>query len=229
MLWQLVSHFGYSISPTRHGKKRKHTQCTPISLMHEQKTFQSGQNGCVRVDALHLSHSRHPGGEWLCAHHQDHTLCCIVPSDCWFTIHSCSVSLLFETITLEVAPSVTTPRDGSNWVGARIRVGMWWVTLQKSLIAFLLLAHNMQFSLYSLYISFQDARSMRLLTNHCEFHLSPVIRLINISGTASLQPTIISQVENLQWQGYLCLSNLYSFRDWIQVTWVCRNCCRHQA
>ena len=38
-----------------------------------------------------------------------------------------------------------------HWVRACIGIAMWWVTLRKSLLAFLLPAHKMQFSLYLFY------------------------------------------------------------------------------
>jgi len=39
---------------------------------HQHKTFPSGRNGSVRVDALHQSVQRHPGGGLLCAWGQYH-------------------------------------------------------------------------------------------------------------------------------------------------------------
>jgi hypothetical protein len=41
--------------------------------------------------------------------------------------------------------------DWLHWVRACIRIATRWVTLPKSLLAFLLPSRNMQFSLYSLY------------------------------------------------------------------------------
>jgi hypothetical protein len=75
---------------------------------------------------------------------------------------------------------------GTFWIG----IAMRWVTLRKPLHAFLLPARKMQFSLYSLYTSFQVARSMWLLTIHRSFHLSPVLPLVAIAGITYVQPTM---------------------------------------
>jgi len=64
-------------------------------ILHQQKTFPSGQNGSVRVDALRQSRQRHPGGGLLRARRQYHASCCISPSDRSFTVSSRSVGLLF--------------------------------------------------------------------------------------------------------------------------------------
>ena len=64
-------------------------------LLHQQKIFPSGRNGSVRVDALRQSRQRHPGGGLLRARPQYHTSRCISPSNCCFTVSSCSVGLLF--------------------------------------------------------------------------------------------------------------------------------------
>jgi len=69
-----------------------------------------------------------------------------------------------------------------HWVHACIWIAMRWVTLRKSLLTFLLPVRKMQFSLYSLYTSFQVARSMWLLTIHHSFRPSPVLLLVAISG-----------------------------------------------
>jgi hypothetical protein len=49
--------------------------------MHQQKTFPSGRNACVRVDALRQSRQRYPGGGLLRARRQYHVSRCISPSD----------------------------------------------------------------------------------------------------------------------------------------------------
>ena len=77
-----------------------------------------------------------------------------------------------------------------HWVRACIGIAMLWVTLRKSLLTFLLPACKMQFSLYSLYTSFQVARSMWLFTIHCSFCPSPVLLLVANSGMTYAQPTI---------------------------------------
>ena len=62
---------------------------------HQQKTFPSGRNGSVRVDALRQSRQRHPGGGLLRARHQCNASRCISPSDRRFAVSSRSVGLLF--------------------------------------------------------------------------------------------------------------------------------------
>jgi hypothetical protein len=44
--------------------ERRHMTRSRVSarVCHQQKTFPSGRNGCVRVDALRQSRQRHPGG-----------------------------------------------------------------------------------------------------------------------------------------------------------------------
>ena len=49
--------------------------------MHQQKTFPSGRNTSVRVDALRQSRYRHPGGGLLSAQRQYHASHSISPSD----------------------------------------------------------------------------------------------------------------------------------------------------
>jgi len=81
----------------------------------------------------------------------------------------------------------------SEWVHcvrAWIGIAMLWVTLQKSLLMFLLPASKMQFSLYTLYSSFQVTRSMWLLTIHRSFLPSSVLLLVAISGITCAQPTM---------------------------------------
>ena len=64
------------------------------------------------------------------------------------------------------------------------------MTLQKSLLGFLLPARKMQFSVYSLYTSFQVARSMWLLTIHRLLLPSPVLLPVAISGITCAQRTL---------------------------------------
>jgi len=75
-----------------------------------------------------------------------------------------------------------------HWVHACIWIAIRWVTLRKSLLAFLLPVRKMQFSLYELYTSFQVARCMWLLTIHRSFRPSPVFVLEAISGITCAQP-----------------------------------------
>jgi len=69
------------------------------------------------------------------------------------------------------------------------------VTLRNSLLAFLLPARKMQFSLYELYTSFPVARSMWLLTIHHSFRPSLVVLLVAISRMTCAQPTIFPTVK----------------------------------
>jgi len=69
-----------------------------------------------------------------------------------------------------------------HWVHPCIGIAIWWVTLRKSLLGFLLPACKMQFSFDKLYTSFQVARDMWLLTILYSFHPSPVLQLVAISG-----------------------------------------------
>jgi len=62
---------------------------------HQQKTFLSGRNDCVRVDALCQSYQRHPGGGILCGRRQYDASRCITPADRSFTVSSRSVGLVF--------------------------------------------------------------------------------------------------------------------------------------
>jgi len=60
----------------------------PWSIAHQQKTFPSGRNGSVRVDALRQSHQRHPSGWLLRARRQYHASRCTSPSDRSFAVSS---------------------------------------------------------------------------------------------------------------------------------------------
>ena len=62
-------------------------------MLHQQKTFPSGRNGSVRVDALRQSRQRHPGGGLLRAQRRYHVPRCISPSDRRFAVSSRSVGL----------------------------------------------------------------------------------------------------------------------------------------
>ena len=77
-----------------------------------------------------------------------------------------------------------------HWVNACIGIPMQWVMLRQSLLAFLLTAHKMQFSIYKLYSSFQVGRSMWLLPIHHSFLPSPDLLLVAISGTLWAQLTV---------------------------------------
>jgi len=68
-------------------------------MLHQQKTFPSGRNGSVRVDALRQSRQRHPSGGLLRAWRQYPASRCISPSNRRFAVSSCSVGL-YEMHTL---------------------------------------------------------------------------------------------------------------------------------
>jgi len=59
-------------------------ECPSLSA----KTFPSGQNGSVRVDALHQSRQTHPGCGLVRARHQYHVSRCRSPSDRSFAVSS---------------------------------------------------------------------------------------------------------------------------------------------
>jgi len=63
-------------------------------VRHLQKTFPSGRNDSVKVDALCQSRQRHPGGGLLHARRECHASRCILPSERCFTVSSRSVGLL---------------------------------------------------------------------------------------------------------------------------------------
>jgi len=87
-LQQVVETFG-NLLYSLHKHHLTHTY-----QVHQQKTFPSGRNGSVRVDALRQSRQRHPGGGLLRAQRQYHVSRCISPSDRRFAISSRSVGLL---------------------------------------------------------------------------------------------------------------------------------------
>ena len=95
----------------RHPVEARVPQSSPVSPMlfamstsglsksvkeyHQQKSFPSGRNGSVRVDALRQSRQRHHAGGLLRARRQDHASRRISPSDRRFTVSSRSVGLSF--------------------------------------------------------------------------------------------------------------------------------------
>jgi len=85
---------GQDSQPTQLGKRStSHMHEAPDE--HQQKTFPSGRNGSVRVDALRQSRQRHPGGGLLRARRQYHASRCTSPSDRCVAVSSRSVGLLF--------------------------------------------------------------------------------------------------------------------------------------
>jgi hypothetical protein len=73
--------------------------------LHQQKTFPSGRNGSVRVDALRQSRQRHPGGELLRARRQYHASRCISPSDRRFAVSSRSENLSSRSFYIKLEES----------------------------------------------------------------------------------------------------------------------------
>jgi len=63
---------------------------------HQQKTFPLGQIGCVRVDALHQSRQRHPGGGLLRDRREYHASRCTLPSDRSFAVSSSDSARAFS-------------------------------------------------------------------------------------------------------------------------------------
>ena len=104
-----------------------------MHVFHQQKTFPSGRNGCVRVDVLRQSHQRHPGGGLLLSQRGYYASGCILPSDRCFAVSSRSVSLLLYTNTLALRPTVTIHRNG--FIGYTLASGL---PLRKSLLTFFL-------------------------------------------------------------------------------------------
>jgi hypothetical protein len=84
-----------SPSPTPTLEGLEGSQWANLSVLISKKTFPSGRNGCVRVDALRQSCQRHPGGGLLRARRQYDASRCISPSNRRFTVSSRSVGLLY--------------------------------------------------------------------------------------------------------------------------------------
>jgi hypothetical protein len=104
------------------------------------------------------------------------------------------ISLCQSPIVNEHSVVVANCDHTSVWVHivhSCIIIAMQWVALRKSLLTFLLPAHTLQFSLHSVYKSFQVARSMWLLTIHPSLLLSVVILRLAISEMPCAQPTVV--------------------------------------
>jgi hypothetical protein len=102
--------------------------------IHQQKTFPSGRNGCVRVDTLRQSRQRHLGGGLLRARCQCHASRCISPSDRRF--FSLCRSPIVDKHSGVVANCDHTS-EWVHWVHACIGIAMQCVTQRKSLLTFL--------------------------------------------------------------------------------------------
>jgi len=83
----------------------------------QQKTFPSGGNGFIRVDALCQTCQRNPGGGLLRALHQYHASQCVSPSDCRFAVSSRAVGL-YGKHTLSF-PSFDLTRSFYDFVNLR--------------------------------------------------------------------------------------------------------------
>jgi len=115
-----------------------------------------------------------------------------------------------------------------HWVCACIGIAMQWVTLRISLLAFLLRARKMQFSLLiihiipsrQIYVAIDNPSLVPSVSCHTSSSL-----LWNYVRAADN----ISHAENLQSNGCRCFSHMYKFRDRIQVTRVFRYCGERQG
>jgi hypothetical protein len=109
------------------------------------------------------------------------------------------------------------------WVRVYIGIAMRWVKLRISLLAFLLPARKMQFSLLIIHII--PSRQIYVAIDNPSFipsvsGLTTSTYLWNYLRAADN----ISHAENLQSNGYWCFSHLYKVQDRIQVTRVFRYC-----
>ena len=98
---------------------------------HQQKTFPSGQNGSVRVDALRQSRQRHPGGGLLCTRRQYHTSHCTSPSDRSFAVSSSDSARAFSD-----APERTCSSGGAfrTLRDLTIRIVKFWSSSAGDLV-----------------------------------------------------------------------------------------------
>jgi len=91
-------------------------------MLHQQKTIPSRGNGCIRVDAVCQSRQRHPSGESLPSRHQYSASLCISPFERRSAVSSCFVSLIIQTNTLALWPTVTIRRNG--FIGYTLALGL---------------------------------------------------------------------------------------------------------
>jgi hypothetical protein len=89
-----------------------------LNVNHQQKTFPSRRNGCIRLDALRQSRQRHPGGGLLRTWCQCDASRCISPFDRRF-----AVSLILNKHTCVVANCDHTS-ESVHWVHAYIGIAM---------------------------------------------------------------------------------------------------------
>jgi len=104
-----------------------------IPLAHQQKTFPSGRNGSVRVDALRQSRQRHPGGGLLRARRQYHVLRCTLPSDRSFAVSSSDSARAFSD-----APESTCSSGGAfrTLRDLTIRIVKFWSSSAGDLVPY---------------------------------------------------------------------------------------------
>jgi len=115
------------ISSVGHSVAVESSQVVPVVC--QQQISLSGRNCSVRVDALHQSHQRQPGGRLLRARHQYHASHCIWPCDCCFAV---MFSLCRSPVSNKESGVVTNCDHTSerfHWVHACIGIAMHWVTL----------------------------------------------------------------------------------------------------
>jgi hypothetical protein len=98
--------------------------CLNLGILHQQKTFPSGQNGSVRVDTLSQSRQRHGGGGSLRAQHLFNASRSISPSDPCFTVSSASVGHQLQTISLALWLTVTI--HWNRFIGYELASGSQW-------------------------------------------------------------------------------------------------------
>jgi len=91
--------------------------------LHQQKTFPSGRNGSIRVDALRQRRQRHPSGGLLRARHKYHASCCTSPSDRSFAVSSSNSARAFPD-----APEITCSYGGAfrTLQDLTIRIVKFW-------------------------------------------------------------------------------------------------------
>jgi len=104
-----------------------------LVVNHQQKTFPSGRNGSVRVDALRPSRQRHPGGGLLRARRQYHASCCTSPPDRSFAVASSDSARAFSD-----APERTCSYGGAfrTLQDLTIRIVKFWSSSAGDLVPY---------------------------------------------------------------------------------------------
>jgi len=124
-------------------------------------------------------------------------------------LHSALWSLLHRFFVVWLSPSsndhsgVVANCDHMSECGhllcACIGIEMRWVTQWKSLLGFLLSAHEVQFCLHWLYTLCQVTRSMWQLTNLRAIPLSPDLLQVAITGLTYLPLTMFPTLNTFKW------------------------------